>query len=112
MNFLEVDKVNFLIDRKLAAALGLEVHDVSLGSIMVIGKHDTYIFSPTRYMDHAWRVAEAFEFSKLEKTCDGYYQAYLATTRETAAIGIDKSAPIAICKAALKVIEQMDGDGS
>jgi hypothetical protein len=109
---------NLEIDRKLAEAMGYE--DVGVRGTKVSGQYVyyrnikenvLYKFHPTEDVDDAWKVAEKFGLCEIRREedprawvavfVDGFEENQLHESFSAR----DKSAPHAICKAALKVIE-------
>jgi hypothetical protein len=86
---------NLEIDRKLAEAMGYK-------ELVENG----YLWEPSVDMSDAWEVAERFGVEELKKTDKGLWA---ATIYKHNAFGwfmeTAETAPLAICKAALKVIE-------
>jgi hypothetical protein len=108
------------IDEQLAKTLGYTKfeHDIFIengeeqAALMVPDAlHEWKYFRPTADIRDAWDVAEAFEFYKLEKSCDGYYGAFLAHTRQAEAVAWEKTPEMAICQAALKIIKELNANG-
>lgn len=94
---------NLEIDRKLAEAMGYKM-TVDKDGVQWLDSGD--IFYPSANMVDAWAVAEHFGFRYLRKnTLTGKYQAYLQFANEKA-----DTAPMAICLAALQLIEGSKSD--
>jgi hypothetical protein len=106
---------NLEIDRKLAEAMGFKrIRFEPIGNqITVFDGTINHIFQPTLEMRDAWEVAEHFKILGINRTVDWKWMAsaiidtpkvyqYIKETNE--------SAPLAICKAALKVIEGSKSD--
>ncbi|WP_028982859.1 BC1872 family protein [Sporolactobacillus terrae] len=100
---------NLEIDCKLAEAMGYEVYEFGLPDVKVYKdppetwKRPCEDWYPTINMQDAWEVAKHFGFRYLRKnSLTRQFEAFLdcGSTYEKA-----RTAPMAICKAALKVIE-------
>jgi hypothetical protein len=105
--FVDEQKKNFIINKKIASAIGLKIHDESLGFVEVIRKHGTFMFSPTTSMSDAWTVALQLGLTDLMAMPNDQWAAWFGNIQARS-----NTAQMAICKAALKVIKQLDGDGS
>jgi hypothetical protein len=94
---------NLEIDRKLADKMRYDKN----GLFLATDDDGNYIlWHPTTNMVDAWAVAEHFGFRYLRKnTLTGKYQAYLQFANEKA-----DTAPMAICLAALQLIEGSKSD--
>jgi hypothetical protein len=98
---------NIEIDRKLAEAMGYEVmNDNPIVLVRYEKGCNWQAWQPHGYMKDAWEVAEHFGFRYLRKnTLNGKYYAYLRFANEKA-----DTAPMAICLAALQMIEGSKSD--
>lgn len=104
---------NLAIDRKLAKAMGIEVEESkTFHSLWIMDGEMNDIWNPVNDMAQAWKVAERFGFKCLRKSgITGQYNAFFGNQHITySGYAVDESAPLAICKAALKVIEGSKSD--
>jgi hypothetical protein len=83
---------NIEIDRKLAEAMGYK-------ELVENG----YLWEPSVDMSDAWEVAERFGVQQLNKRDDGW-RVWVGIDKKWESVDAE-TAPLAICKAALKVIE-------
>jgi hypothetical protein len=106
---------NLEIDRKLAEAMGFTVLQGQkvMNQIQIVDDSgEKRSFAPVISMEDAWEVAERFGFRSLRLSgITEKYNVFLENQQATyTAYAEDKSAPLAICKAALKVIEGSKSD--
>jgi hypothetical protein len=102
---------NLEIDRNLAEAMGLPTTNDNDHVVLIAVGFESRIFSPSKDMRDAWEVAERFGLCEIRREenphawvavfTDGFEENQLHQSFSSR----DKSAPMAICKAALKVIE-------
>lgn len=99
---------NLEIDRKLAEAMGYEIDTHTLGELRVFKNASNKVaryFRPTESMSDAWEVAERFCFDDISRNAvEGTWTAVF-NTDSGLVVKTEQTAPLAICKAALKVIE-------
>ncbi|WP_332238910.1 BC1872 family protein [Sporolactobacillus sp. KGMB 08714] len=109
---------NLEIDRKLAEAMGYKILNENFrGHLMLIDpkSHDAWgefsygcEWKPTESMSDAWKVAERFGLAELknQRYGNGRWKALMAIKHSYWFMQAEaETAPLAICKAALKVIE-------
>jgi hypothetical protein len=94
---------NLEIDRKLAEAMGYKE----------LVENEGYLWEPSIDMSDAWEVAEHFKILGINRTVDWKWMASAIIDTPKVYQHIketNESAPLAICKAALKVIEGSKSD--
>jgi hypothetical protein len=106
---------NIEIDRKLAEKMGYEVVGNN-PTVAITDKYGHRTWNPSENMSDAWKVAERFGLCEIRREenphawvavfTDGFEENQLHQSFSYR----DKSAPMAICLAALKVIEGRNDD--
>ncbi|WP_037581447.1 BC1872 family protein [Sporolactobacillus terrae] len=91
---------NAVIDSKLAEAMGYKQ----------LVENEGYLWEPSTDMSDAWEVSERFGLDSISRNQENGTWTAVFKTNNGLIVQTESTAPLAICKAALKIIEGSKSD--